>query len=213
MRERLDRAWPSLVALLGTVGVVVALLFLFGDDTDGDQTDDLAAGDDAGTDDGTDGDAGTEDTESTESPDDATDEPDDEESSGEDAEETDEPENPDEPDEPDEDEGVTAPPELRSPVGIANQTTIDGLELVAQDRLEDGGWEVAATGYYSGEIPETTVFFPPGYEEYAQALSEQFPEIGRVQPTIEGVNPDRLVVILVDDYLEVVDDEDDEGGG
>jgi hypothetical protein len=100
---------------------------------------------------------------------------------------------------------TTAPPELRSPVGIANQTSVEGLELQARDRLEAGGWEVAATSGFNGTVPETTVYYPPGLEDHARALSRQFPEIGRVEPTFEGINQTRLVVVLVEDYVDATD--------
>ncbi|WP_162450851.1 LytR C-terminal domain-containing protein [Phytoactinopolyspora mesophila] len=199
MRERLDRAWPSLVALLGTVGVVLVLLFIFGDNTGdgtGDDLGDIVVGDDPEFEE----DPADEDDEPTGEPTDPADPEADE--SGEDAGESgDENENGEEPDP----EPTTAPPELRSPVGIANQTAVQGLELRAQERLEAGGWEVAATSGFEGNVPATTVYYPPGMEEQAQALSRQFPEIGRVEPTFEGVNQTRLVIVLVEDYSDVVD--------
>lgn len=210
MRERLHRIWPSLLALVATVGVVAALLVMFGDDTgdsmaddpdsiiadgdengdaegdeSGDPSDEGDAGDDAGADEqpgdetGDDaGDESTEDGEAADDGDDSTDEPGD---------------------------GTPAPEELRTPVGIANQTAVEGLEIQAQERLQQGGWEVAATSGFNGTVPETTVYFPPGMEESAEALSQQFPEIGRVMPTFEGLSQDRLVIILVDDYVDDVD--------
>jgi hypothetical protein len=200
MSERLDRVWPSLVALVGTVGVVVALLMLFGDNTTRDSADDVVAGDetdehgDAGDEAGTDTGEPTDDATEETSPDE-TEDPDDDalddEGSDEDAEPDSEP--------------TTAPPELRTPVGIANQTAVEGLEFVAQERFEAGGWEVAATSGFNGTVPETTVYYPPGMEDSAVALSRQFPEISRVAASFEGLNPSRIVVILVDDYLDAVD--------
>lgn len=187
MREWFDRAWPSLIALVGTVGVVVALLVLFGDDTGGD---------------GSAGDAVTAATDEPTEP--ATDnpEPDDEPEDEENGQETDgATEEPD--DEPTE-TATEAPEELRTPVGVANQTSVEGLELDATERIEAGGWEVAATSPFTGNVPETTVYFPPGMEESAEALSRQFPEIGRVRPTFEGVNQTRLVIVLVEDYVDEV---------
>lgn len=195
MREWLDRVWPSLVALLGTVGVVVALLVLFGDSTDDSTADDVAAGDQDGA-----GDAGAGEEEPTE---DSTESPDEEPDDGSTSDSGDgDDDNADE--EPD-DEPTTAPPELRSPVGIANQTSVQDLELVAQQRLEEGGWEVAATSGFTGTVPETTVYYPPGMQEDAEALARQFPGIDRVETTFDGVNQERLVIVLVEDYLDVIE--------
>ncbi|WP_129668812.1 LytR C-terminal domain-containing protein [Phytoactinopolyspora endophytica] len=196
MRERLDKAWPSLVALVGTAGVVLALLFIFGDNTSGsdDGGDDVVADsteDPDGEDDGEDdGDEPDEDGDPTEDP---------TEDSDDDADE-------DSDEEPDEEEPVEAPEELRSPIGIANQTAVEGLELTAADRFEGGGWEVAATSGFNGTVPETTVYYPPGLQESAEALAGQFPEVGRVEESFEGLNPNRLVVILVEDYAEAVEE-------
>jgi hypothetical protein len=99
---------------------------------------------------------------------------------------------------------TTAPPQLRAPVGIVNQTSVNGLAEYAQQRLEDGGWDVPAIGVFDGVVPETTVYYPEGMREAAQALAAQFPEIGRIQPTFEGLNPNRLVLVIVDDYVNEV---------
>lgn len=194
MRERLNRVWPSLVALAGTVGVVIALLVLFGDKT-GEPGDDVAAGTENGA---------TADPDGTAEPDDdPTSTPGDE--TGDDATDESGAETGDESGDETGDEATPAPPELRTPVGIANQTAVEGLELRAQERIEAGGWEVAATSGFDGVVPETTVYYPPGLEESAEALSRQFPEIARVQPSFENLNQSRLVIVLVDDYIDVVD--------
>jgi hypothetical protein len=179
-RSRFDRAWPSLLALVGTVAVVLALLWAFGSDIDPDRTDDDPVAEDG------------------ELPDDGVDE----EAEGETGEQT-ESETPDEETEPPADP-VTAPPELRTPVGILNGTSVTGLAGRAQERFEDGGWSVPAIDTTSREIEATTVFYPPGLEESAEALQAQFAEIVRTAPTEPGLAQDRLVVILGDDYAEAV---------
>lgn len=181
-RSRFDRAWPSLLALVGTVAVVLALLWAFGSDINPGRTDDDSVAedgelpdDDGGVDEAADGETG-EDAES-EAPD----------------EETEQPADP-----------VSAPPELRTPVGILNGTSITGLAGSAQERFEDGGWSVPAIDTTSRQIEATTVYYPPGLEESAEALQAQFPEIVRTAPTEPGLAQDRLVVILGDDYAEAV---------
>lgn len=186
MSDRLQRLWPSLVALVGTVAVVLALLWYFGDDTEDSTPDDVAAGDTSGEDPPATVPPPTEAPPETESP--PTDAP------------TDEPT--DEPSEP-----VTADPEVREPLGVLNQTGEAGLEERASERFQDGGWEVAATSEFTGNVPETTVYVPEGMEEAADALVAQFPEIGRVRPNVEPFNDTRLVIVLADDYLDEVDSE------
>jgi hypothetical protein len=181
-RSRFDRAWPSLLALVGTVAVVLALLWAFGSDIDPSRTDDDPVAEDGEFPD--DGD-GVED-----------------EAEGEAGEQT-ESESPDEESEPPADP-VTAPPELRTPVGILNGTSVTGLAGRAQERLEDGGWSVPAIDTTSREIEATTVYYPPELEESAEALQAQFPEIVRTAPTEPGLAQDRLVVILGHDYAEAI---------
>lgn len=177
MRDWLSRVWPSLVALFGTLAVVAALLYLFGNN---------------GTDPSSDG---NKQAEPTNTPTDAP-------SPDPTAEPTDEPT--DEPIEPDA-EPTTAPPELVSPVGILNSTDVANLAASAQTRLEEGGWDVPAIADYSGFVEESTVYYPDeSLRESAEALRAQFPEIGAVEPSFSGLATDRLVVILADDYVDEV---------
>lgn len=199
----LRRAWPSIVALVGTVAVVIGLLFLFGDDGSGgdDNTvagDDAASGDEALTDEeNTDGDGATEDPD-TEPTDDGSG---DGATSG-DADESGEgagtsPPTP-----------VEAPAELRTPVGILNATDIAGLAAGAQERFIEGGWEVPVTTNYSGEVEGTTVYYPTDeLRESAEALQAQFPEIRFVEPRPSDSNltTERILVILAEDYAEAVE--------
>ncbi|WP_116949584.1 LytR C-terminal domain-containing protein [Jiangella endophytica] len=180
MSDRLQRLWPSLVALVGTVAVVLALLWYFGDDTEDSSPDDVAAGD-----------VTEDEPPATEPP--ATDTPPETEAPPTEAP-TDEPTAP-----------VTADPDIREPLGVLNQTGEAGLEETASERFQEGGWEVAAMSEFTGNVPETTVYVPEGMEEAADALVAQFPEIGRVMPNVEPFNDTRLVIVLVDDYLDEVE--------
>lgn len=185
MSDRLQRLWPSLVALVGTVAVVLALLWYFGDDTEDSSPDDAAAGDVTEEDPAATEPPATDPPPGTEAPTDApTEAP------------TDEPTAP-----------VTADPEVREPLGVLNQTDEAGLEERASERFQEGGWEVAAVSEFTGNVPETTVYVPEGMEEAADALVAQFPEIGRVMPNVEPFNDTRLVIVLVDDYLDEVESE------
>lgn len=175
---RFDRAWPSLVALVGTIGVVAGLLWLFGGELEPrDPEDDVPV-------------ESAEEAEVDEDVNDEGAEPDE-------AEPTGEAEPPTEPADP-----VTAPPELREIVGILNGTSITGLAGRAQERFQAGGWTVPAIDTTSREVAETTVYYPEGMEESARALMAQFPEIAEAEPTAPGLAADRLIVILADDYAE-----------
>lgn len=186
MSDRLQRLWPSLVALVGTVAVVLALLWYFGDDTEDGTADDVAAGDVTEDEPPATEPPATEPPAETEPP--PTDTPSDAP--------TDDPTAP-----------VTADPEVREPLGVLNQTDEPGLEEQASERFQEGGWEVAAMSEFTGTVPETTVYVPEGMEEAADALVAQFPEIGRVMPNVEPFNDTRLVIVLVDDYLDEVESE------
>lgn len=190
-----SRAWPSIVALVGTVAVVFALLFVFGGDGDGGDAADPSPGDitDEDTDAVDDGGDAAPDNGTTDDPAGGDGDP---AGEGSDDGATEDPDAP--PAEP-----VEAPPELRSPVGILNATDVPGLAAGAQERFVAGGWDVPATTNYSGELDGTTVYYPTDdLRASAEALQAQFPEIRFVEPTIAGLATDRLVVVLADDYAE-----------
>lgn len=182
-RSRFDRAWPSLVALFGTVAVVLVLLWAFGDDsTPASEDEDVVAEDEQAN-------------------------GDDEEDAGEESEPEASPSETEPASEP-----VTAPPDVRSPVAILNSTSVNGLAAGAQQLLEDGGWEVPAITDYSGELAETTIYYPEeSMLESAEALAAQFPEIGAVEPTIEGLTRQRMVLILSSDWAETYGSEEQAG--
>jgi hypothetical protein len=169
VRERFDRMWPSLVALLGTAALVTGLLVLFGENGGPGSDAETVAG-------------------STQSP---------------------SPEPPAEGSAPPSDgpppTPVTAPPDLRGPVGILNGTDVTGLARSAQERLEAGGWEVPVIDTYSQGLATTTVFYPDGLQESAEALADQFPEITQVEPTIPNLTTQWLVLVVGDDYVEAVE--------
>jgi hypothetical protein len=209
----LSRVWPSIVALVGTVAVVIGLLFLFGDDGSGG-SDDATAGDDAAEGDEALADEENPDGES------ATAEPDadptgdgaetgDGDSSGESDEGGDGQDSDGPPPTP-----VEAPAELRTPVGILNSTDVAGLAAGAQERFIDGGWDVPVTTNYSGDVDGTTAYYPSDdLQESAEALQAQFPEIRFVEPTPSGSNlaRDRILVILADDYADAVGTTEESG--
>lgn len=181
MGERLNRLWPSLVALIGTVAVVFGLLYFFGDRV---TEDDPLAGTTNGADDSSPGATSTATGQPTDNPTDSPTEPTDGTS----------------PSEP-----VTAPPELLQSIGVLNSTSIAGLAASAEQRFEAGGWNVEATGNYSPTVSESVIYYPTeDMRASAEAFSVQFPEVGLVEPTPAGsnLNTSHPVVILAEDYSE-----------
>lgn len=203
-REHVDRLWPSLVALAGTVAVVLGLLYLFGDDS-GDGSDATAdQGDSAVNTASPESSAST----SAESPDDdeVDDEPGDEPGDDDGSDTADEPT-----DEPTESGPVTAPPELQGDIGVLNSTSVAGLAAGAEERFEAGGWVVVGVADYTGgDVAETTIFYPADdMRESAEAFAAQFPEIVAVEPTPaeSNLNRNHPVVILAQDYADAMGEE------
>jgi hypothetical protein len=58
---------------------------------------------------------------------------------------------------------------------------------------------------YSQGLATTTVFYPDGLQESAEALADQFPEITQVEPTIPNLTTQWLVLVVGDDYVEAVE--------
>ncbi len=86
------------------------------------------------------------------------------------------------------------------PVIVLNQTSVSGLAAAFQAQLEAGGWTVAGIDDFRGNVPATTVYFPPGLRPVAKALMAQFPEIGRIRPAFPGISTTQLTVILSKDF-------------
>lgn len=85
-------------------------------------------------------------------------------------------------------------------VVVLNQTTRKGLAAVFQDVLEHGGWEVKRIGDFRGNVPVTTVYYPPGFKAEAEALAAEFDQVDRIRPAFPGAAKKRLTVILCKDY-------------
>ena len=83
---------------------------------------------------------------------------------------------------------------------VLNQTGISGLAAQFQEDLEAGGWTVAGIDDFVGNVPATTVYFPPNMQAVARALMAQFPQIGRIRPAFSGISTTQLTVILGKDF-------------
>jgi hypothetical protein len=85
-------------------------------------------------------------------------------------------------------------------VVVLNQTTVTGLAAQFQEELEAGGWTVSGIDDFRGNVPATTVYFPPGLRAAAKALMAQFPQVGRIRPAFPGISTTQLTVILSKDF-------------
>lgn len=170
LRDWFGNVWPSLLAFVGTVAVVVALLVVIGGDIKSDDSDGLPGGDDIVA-------AETETPPATPA-----------------STQTPEPAGP-----------QTASPEQREPVRVLNATSVTGLARRTADRLRAGGWEVTSIGDYSSKEEVTTVHYPEGFEEAAEALRAQFPEIAEVAPRTGRMRSDQLTLVLGSDYAEATE--------
>ena len=92
------------------------------------------------------------------------------------------------------------PAVAKVPVVVLNQTTVTGLAARFQKELEAGGWRVSGIDDFRGNVPATTVYFPPGLRAAAKALMAQFPQVGRIRPAFTGISTTQLTVILGKDF-------------
>ena len=92
------------------------------------------------------------------------------------------------------------PDVVKVPVVVLNQTIVSGLAARFQKELEAGGWAVSDIDDFRGNVPATTVYFPPGLRPAAKALMAQFPQVGRIRPAFPGISTTQLTVILGKDF-------------
>lgn len=85
-------------------------------------------------------------------------------------------------------------------VAVLNQDGRTGLAATVAQRIEDQGWSVSGTGNFTGTVSATTVYFPPGGEEAAQALAADLPVPGRTRPTFGNLQQDKLTIVITADY-------------
>lgn len=81
------------------------------------------------------------------------------------------------------------------PVAVYNNSRVTGLARTTADEVRSAGWTVSGIGNWRGSIPETTIYYPDGFEEQAQLLGRDL-AFGRVMPATGGMRDDRLTLIL-----------------
>jgi hypothetical protein len=87
----------------------------------------------------------------------------------------------------------------RLQVVVLNQTRRAGLAGKAADRLRAKGW-VVRTGNFSGNVPATTVYYPPGQQQEAAQVAAALPTSPRVRVRFGNLSTTRLTVIVTDSY-------------
>lgn len=80
-------------------------------------------------------------------------------------------------------------------VEVYNNSGITGLAADQAQVLERAGWNVTSTDNWYGNIPDTTVYFPPTLHEQATELATVL-HITRLRPAVSPMQFDRLTVIL-----------------
>ncbi|MGZ5369068.1 LytR C-terminal domain-containing protein [Aeromicrobium sp.] len=90
---------------------------------------------------------------------------------------------------------TAAPVQRNIPVGVFNNTSTTGLARTVAARVRAAGWTVDGTGNWRGSIPQTTVYYPPGFQTQAQTLANDL-DLSRVRPSVAPMQTDRLTLIL-----------------
>ena len=60
------------------------------------------------------------------------------------------------------------------PVTVLNNSKISHLAERSGQKFKDGGWPIAGTGNYRGQIDETTIYYPEGQKASAERFGKQF---------------------------------------
>jgi hypothetical protein len=85
-------------------------------------------------------------------------------------------------------------------VVVLNATSRKGLAGTVAQRLRDKGWTVALISNFSGNVPATTVYYPPGAQADAEAAAAGLPTDPRVRPRFGNLSTTRLTVVVTDSY-------------
>jgi len=85
-------------------------------------------------------------------------------------------------------------------VVVLNQTSRAGLAARVAQVLRAKGWTVPATGNFTGVVPATTVYYPPGAEDEALAAARGLPTEPRIRPRFGNLSTSRLTVVVTDSY-------------
>jgi hypothetical protein len=92
------------------------------------------------------------------------------------------------------------PPSLVVPITVLNNSNNTGLAERAAARFDRGGWPIALTGNFRGQIPVTTVYYDAGLEASARAFAADFRGIVRVRPRFATLPARGVVVVLTREF-------------
>jgi cytoskeletal protein RodZ len=85
-------------------------------------------------------------------------------------------------------------------VVVLNQTTRRGLAAQIAAELQAKGWAVSGVGNFTGVVPATTVYYPPGAGEQALVLAEDLPTEPRTRPRFGNLSTSSLTIVVTDSY-------------
>jgi hypothetical protein len=80
-------------------------------------------------------------------------------------------------------------------VMVFNNSGITGLASSTAERLEDLGWVVMGADNWTGNIPDSTIYYPKGLRAAAEVLVQDL-GIERLRPRESGMGLDVLTLIL-----------------
>jgi hypothetical protein len=86
-------------------------------------------------------------------------------------------------------------PESKVLVDVFNNSGITGLASDKAALLQGAGWNVAGTDDWYGDIPASTVYYPPKLKEDARRLAKVL-DVERLHPAVAPMQFDRLTVIF-----------------
>ncbi len=86
----------------------------------------------------------------------------------------------------------------RPALTVINNSRLPDLARTAAARYRAAGWPVAEVRSMGGRIAATTVYYPPGGQDAARSLADQF-GIARVLPRFAGLPGQGLTVVVTRD--------------
>ena len=81
-------------------------------------------------------------------------------------------------------------------VVVLNGSGRSGLGARVAKDLRAAGWDVTAIGNFRGSVPSTTIYFPSGHADDANALAAVLPGPDRIRPRFGNLSNRRLTVVL-----------------
>lgn len=81
------------------------------------------------------------------------------------------------------------------PVGVYNNTSTSGLARSVAAKVQAAGWQVSRIANWRGVIPETTVYYPAGFQAQAALLARDL-DFGRVRPATASMATGQLTLVL-----------------